>query len=126
MSGTTFRSPAGAQRLLWRSMGWQEDRAAGEKGGLIRYACAGDHRFYQQPSAVWVKFYGAGHGAGIKPIVGKNFNVRLTNCRGDELTHLTVLAANNTGYQNLTLLTIRKRISAATARQARLSSATGW
>ncbi len=23
---------------------------------------------------------------------------------GDELTHLTVLAANNTGYQNLTLL----------------------
>ncbi|STM19888.1 DNA polymerase III subunit alpha [Escherichia coli] len=25
-------------------------------------------------------------------------------CWGDELTHLTVLAANNTGYQNLTLL----------------------
>ena len=50
-----------------------------------------------------VKFYGAGHGAGIKPIVGADFNVQC-DLLGDELTHLTVLAANNTGYQNLTLL----------------------
>ncbi len=50
-----------------------------------------------------VKFYGAGHGAGIKPIVGADFNVH-NELLGDELTHLTVLAANNTGYQNLTLL----------------------
>ncbi|BBU86494.1 hypothetical protein EIMP300_78940 [Escherichia coli] len=51
-----------------------------------------------------VKFYGAGHGAGIKPIVGADFNVQCGHLLGDELTHLTVLAANNTGYQNLTLL----------------------
>ncbi|MFP1452605.1 PHP domain-containing protein [Escherichia coli] len=50
-----------------------------------------------------MKFYGAGHGAGIKPIVGADFNVQC-DLLGDELTHLTVLAANNTGYQNLTLL----------------------
>ncbi|XPE58350.1 PHP domain-containing protein [Shigella flexneri] len=50
-----------------------------------------------------VKFYGAGHGAGIKPIVGADFNVQC-DLLGDELTHLTVLAANNTGYQNLALL----------------------
>ncbi len=39
----------------------------------------------------------------IKPIVGADFNVQC-DLLGDELTHLTVLAANNTGYQNLTLL----------------------
>ena len=50
-----------------------------------------------------VKFYGTGHGAGIKPIVGADFHVRGTPL-GDELCQLTVLAANNTGYQNLTLL----------------------
>ncbi|MFP1496618.1 PHP domain-containing protein [Escherichia coli] len=49
-----------------------------------------------------VKFYGAGHGAGSS-IVGADFNVQC-DLLGDELTHLTVLAANNTGYQNLTLL----------------------
>lgn len=45
----------------------------------------------------------SGHGAGIKPIVGADFNVQC-DLLGDELTHLTVLAANNIGYQNLTLL----------------------
>ncbi len=68
-------SPAGAQRLLWRS-GWAgEDRAAGEKAASLGYACAGgDHRFYQPllPGEV----HGAGaHGAGIKPIVGADPNV---------------------------------------------------
>lgn len=70
-----------------------------------------------------VKFYGAGHGAGIKPIVGADFNVQC-DLLGDELTHLTVLAANNTGYQNLTLL-IQKRISAGTVPPGRSSIATG-
>ena len=32
-----------------------------------------------------VKFYGAGHGAGIKPIVGADFNVQC-DLLGDELT----------------------------------------
>lgn len=53
-----------------------------------------------------VKFYGAGHGAGIKPIVGADFHVQ-SDLLGDELSQLTVLAANNTGYQNLTLLISR-------------------
>ncbi|SUG79493.1 DNA polymerase III subunit alpha [Salmonella enterica subsp. enterica] len=39
----------------------------------------------------------------LNPIVGADFNVH-NELLGDELTHLTVLAANNTGYQNLTLL----------------------
>ena len=47
-----------------------------------------------------VKFYGTGHGAGIKPIVGADFHVQC-DLLGDEFTELTVLAANNTGYQNL-------------------------
>ncbi|MDN6550165.1 MAG: PHP domain-containing protein, partial [Enterobacterales bacterium] len=50
-----------------------------------------------------VKFYGAAHGAGIKPIIGADVLVK-SEMLGDELSHLTILAANNTGYQNLTLL----------------------
>ncbi|WP_312837231.1 DNA polymerase III subunit alpha, partial [Pantoea sp.] len=53
-----------------------------------------------------VKFYGTAHGAGIKPIIGADFNVA-SELMGDELTQLTVLAANNAGYQNLTLLISR-------------------
>lgn len=71
-----------------------------------------------------VKFYGTGHGAGIKPIVGADFHVQC-DLLGDEFTELTVLAANNTGYQNLTLL-ISAPISAATAPWGRGSIATGW
>lgn len=50
-----------------------------------------------------VKFYGAAHGAGIKPIIGADFFVESEQL-GDEIAHLTVLARNNEGYQNLTLL----------------------
>ena len=53
-----------------------------------------------------VKFYGGAHGAGIKPVIGADFKVA-SELMGDELTQLTVLAANNTGYQNLTLLISR-------------------
>lgn len=53
-----------------------------------------------------VKFYDSGHGAGIKPIIGADFNVA-NELMGGELSHLTVLAANNEGYQNLTLLISR-------------------
>lgn len=53
-----------------------------------------------------VKFYGSAHVAGIKPIIGADF--RLANpLLGDELTRLTILAKNNQGYQNLTLLISR-------------------
>ena len=38
-----------------------------------------------------VKFYGTGHGAGIKPIVGADFHVQC-DLLGDEFTELTVLA----------------------------------
>jgi DNA polymerase-3 subunit alpha len=50
-----------------------------------------------------VKFYGSSHGLGIKPIIGADFLVRSDDF-GDELFEITVLAANNIGYQNLTLL----------------------
>lgn len=50
-----------------------------------------------------VKFYGAAHGAGLKPLIGADFNVA-SEILGDERGQLTLLAADNTGYQNLTLL----------------------
>ncbi|WP_154818930.1 PHP domain-containing protein, partial [Enterobacter hormaechei] len=50
-----------------------------------------------------VKFYGTAHGAGLKPIVGADFHVQ-SELLGDEMTQISVLAMNNTGYQNLTLL----------------------
>ncbi|MCX8957749.1 DNA polymerase III subunit alpha [Erwinia psidii] len=53
-----------------------------------------------------VKFYGSAHGQGIKPIIGADFNVA-SDAMGDELSQLTILAANNQGYQNLTLLISR-------------------
>ena len=53
-----------------------------------------------------VKFYGSAHGAGIKPIIGADFHVQSEEL-GDELAQLTVLASNNEGYQNLTLLISR-------------------
>ncbi|KMV72108.1 DNA polymerase III subunit alpha [bacteria symbiont BFo1 of Frankliniella occidentalis] len=53
-----------------------------------------------------VKFYGTAHGQGMKPIIGADFNVA-SEAMGDELSHITVLAADNEGYQNLTLLISR-------------------
>ncbi|PHM73191.1 DNA polymerase III subunit alpha [Xenorhabdus kozodoii] len=50
-----------------------------------------------------VKFYGSAHSAGIKPIIGADFYVE-SDLLGDEYAHLTILARNNEGYQNLTLL----------------------
>ncbi|RQW63954.1 DNA polymerase III subunit alpha [Vibrio viridaestus] len=50
-----------------------------------------------------VKFYSAAHNNGVKPIVGADFLVQSEEF-GDELTRLTLIAANNTGYKHLTLL----------------------
>ncbi|MGR5297301.1 DNA polymerase III subunit alpha [Vibrio mediterranei] len=50
-----------------------------------------------------VKFYGNAHSSGIKPLIGADFAVQSDEF-GDELTRITVLAADNTGYNNLTLL----------------------
>ncbi|MBP2699483.1 DNA polymerase III subunit alpha [Photobacterium lucens] len=50
-----------------------------------------------------VKFYFAAHDAGMKPIIGADFKVQSAEM-GDELFELTILAANNEGYKNLTLL----------------------
>lgn len=71
-----------------------------------------------------VKFYGTAHGAGLKPIVGADFHVQ-SDLLVDEMTQISVLAMNNTGYQNLTLL-ISKPTSAATAHWAHGLTATGW
>ncbi len=50
-----------------------------------------------------VKFYYAAHGAGVKPIIGADVMIQSSEF-GNELFNLTILAANNAGYQNLTLL----------------------
>ncbi|OIQ25486.1 DNA polymerase III subunit alpha [uncultured Vibrio sp.] len=50
-----------------------------------------------------VKFYGTAHNCGIKPIIGADFAVQSKEF-GDELSRLTILAFNNTGYNNLTIL----------------------
>ena len=50
-----------------------------------------------------VKFYGTAHNCGVKPIIGADFIMHSEEF-ADELTKLTVLATNNVGYKNLTLL----------------------
>ena len=50
-----------------------------------------------------VRFYGAAHGAGIKPIVGADLWLHSPEFP-DETCRLVVLAKNNQGYKNLTLL----------------------
>ena len=50
-----------------------------------------------------VRFYGAAHNAGIKPIVGADFWVRSPEFP-DEPSRLTLLAKDNIGYKNITLL----------------------
>ncbi len=53
-----------------------------------------------------VRFYGAAHGKGVKPIVGADFWVQSDEL-GDEQFRLTLLAMDNEGYQNITLLISR-------------------
>ncbi|WP_125720884.1 DNA polymerase III subunit alpha [Pseudoalteromonas rubra] len=50
-----------------------------------------------------VRFYGAAHGAGIKPLVGADFWLK-SDQFPDEPSRIVVLAKNNEGYKNLTLL----------------------
>ncbi|MGY6038092.1 DNA polymerase III subunit alpha [Aeromonas sp. AE23HZ002T15] len=53
-----------------------------------------------------VRFYGSAHGKGIKPIVGADFWVQSDEL-GEEQFRLTLLAMDNDGYQNITLLISR-------------------
>ncbi|MDP5254845.1 MULTISPECIES: DNA polymerase III subunit alpha [unclassified Vibrio] len=50
-----------------------------------------------------VKFYSTAHSQGVKPIIGADFALRSDEF-GDQLTTLTVLAMDQAGYKNLTLL----------------------
>ncbi len=50
-----------------------------------------------------VKFYGNAHSCGVKPIIGADFTLQSPEF-GDELTKITILAKDNKGYNNLTLL----------------------
>ncbi|QIL84924.1 DNA polymerase III subunit alpha [Vibrio sp. HDW18] len=50
-----------------------------------------------------VKFYSTAHNCGVKPIIGADFMLQSQEF-GDELTKLTLLAKDNLGYKNLTLL----------------------
>lgn len=49
-----------------------------------------------------VRFYGGAFSKGVKPIIGADLKIR--NIEIDDFYDITVLAANNEGYQNLTLL----------------------
>ncbi|PSJ46100.1 DNA polymerase III subunit alpha [Zobellella endophytica] len=53
-----------------------------------------------------VRFYGDAHGKGLKPIVGTDIWVQGEEL-GEQLFRLTLLAMDNTGYQNITLLISR-------------------
>lgn len=53
-----------------------------------------------------VKFYGEALGSGLKPIIGADIHVRSTP-ESEELDELTLLAKNNTGYHNITMLLSR-------------------
>ncbi|MDE1514441.1 DNA polymerase III subunit alpha [Vibrio sp. dsl-7] len=50
-----------------------------------------------------VKFYSTAHNCGVKPIIGADFMLQSQEF-GDELTKLTLIAKDNLGYKNLTLL----------------------
>ncbi len=50
-----------------------------------------------------VRFYGETLSSGIKPIIGADVHVKSELC-GEELFTLTLLAKNNEGYKNITLL----------------------
>ncbi len=50
-----------------------------------------------------VKFYSEAHNLGIKPIIGTDFWVT-NEAFGDEPFRLTLLAMNNEGYKNITIL----------------------
>lgn len=50
-----------------------------------------------------VKFYGAALSNGVKPVIGADLKIQSQEL-GDDFYDITVLAANNEGYQNLTLL----------------------
>jgi len=49
-----------------------------------------------------VKFYGSALSKGVKPIIGADLKIRYAEL--EDFYDITVLAANNEGYQNLTLL----------------------
>lgn len=53
-----------------------------------------------------VKFYSVAKSAGVKPVIGADINMHNPMLDGS-LAQLTLLAASNTGYQNLTLLISR-------------------
>ncbi|MBL1378587.1 DNA polymerase III subunit alpha [Zobellella iuensis] len=50
-----------------------------------------------------VRFYGDAHGKGLKPLVGTDIWVQSEEL-GEQVFRLTLLAMDNTGYQNITLL----------------------
>ncbi|EFA27694.1 DNA polymerase III, alpha subunit, partial [Haemophilus influenzae HK1212] len=50
-----------------------------------------------------VRFYGEMLSSGMKPIIGADVKVKSALC-GDEYFDLTLLAKNNEGYKNITLL----------------------
>ena len=54
-----------------------------------------------------VKYYSTAHGMGLKPIIGTDFWVKNPQSDDEQVTRLTLLASNNQGYKNITLLISR-------------------
>ena len=88
---------------------YSESETIGQSVCCKQYGCVGINGFYQ---FLWCSaFYGETLSSGIKPIIGADIHVKSELC-GEELFTLTLLAKNNEGYKNITLL-LSKSLSAA-------------
>ncbi|MBU2977876.1 DNA polymerase III subunit alpha [Alteromonas sp. C1M14] len=69
-----------------------------------------------------VKFYSEAHNRGIKPLIGTDFWVR-SEMLSDEPFRLTLLAMNNEGYKNITLLISKAYLRGAVHHRAVIEQA---
>ncbi|NDV89817.1 DNA polymerase III subunit alpha [Alteromonas sp. 345S023] len=69
-----------------------------------------------------VKFYSTAHSLGIKPIIGTDFWVT-NDTFGDEPFRLTLLAMNNEGYKNITILISKAYLRGHVAHRAVIDQA---
>ncbi len=69
-----------------------------------------------------VKFYSTAHDLGIKPIIGTDFWVT-NDIFGDEPFRLTLLAMNNEGYKNITILISKAYLRGHVAHKAVIDQA---
>ena len=90
VSQTAFCASPYAHRFF-NDRWYRESETIGQSVCCKQYGCVGINGFYQFLSS------------GIKPIIGADVHVKSELC-GEELFTLTLLAKNNEGYKNITLL----------------------